>query len=103
MFVHTVYFWMNAGVTDAQRRQLVDDCKAYLSKIPTVRHLWAGRPAMTPRDVVDNSYDVGLCVALDDAAGHDVYQEHPVHDVFRETCARYWREVLIYDSVTIAG
>ena len=37
---------------------------------------------MTPRDVVDNSYDVGLCVVLDDSAGHDVYQEHPLHKEF---------------------
>jgi len=97
MFVHTVYFWMNAGVTDAQRRQLVDDCNAYLSKIPTVRHLWAGRPAMTPRDVVDNSYDVGLCVVLDDAAGHDVYQEHPLHKEFIARNKPHWKRVQIYD------
>ena len=97
MFVHTVYFWMNPGVTDAQRRQLVDDCKAYLSKIPSVRHLWAGPPAMTPRDVVDNSYDVGLCVVLDDAAGHDVYQEHALHKEFIARNKPHWKRVQIYD------
>ena len=37
---------------------------------------------MTPRDVVDNSYDVGLCVVLDDDAGHDVYQEPHLHKEF---------------------
>jgi hypothetical protein len=97
MFVHTVYFWMNPGVSDAQRQQLVDDCKSFLSKIPTVRHLWAGRPAMTPREVVDNSYDVGLSVVMDDAAGHDVYQEHTLHKEFIARNKPNWKRVQIYD------
>src|SRR3954462_14561876 len=82
MFIHTVFFWMKPGTSDAARQQLVADAREYLGKIPTVRHLWAGRPAMTPRDVVDNSYDVGLCVVLDDSAGLDLYQEHPLHKEF---------------------
>jgi hypothetical protein len=88
---------MNPGVSDAQRQQLVDDCNTFLSKIPTVRHLWAGRPAMTPREVVDNSYDVGLCVVMDDDAGHDVYQEHPLHKDFIARNKPNWKRVQIYD------
>jgi hypothetical protein len=97
MFVHTVYFWMNPGASDAQRQQLVDDCTKFLAEIPTVRHCWAGRPAMTPREVVDNSYDVGLCVVMDDAAGHDVYQEHPLHKDFIARNKPNWKRVQIYD------
>lgn len=97
MFVHVVYFWMSPGSTDAQRKQLVDDCMKYLGKIPSVRHVWSGRPAMTPRDVVDNSYDVGLCVVLDDAAGHDVYQEHPLHKEFIARNKPHWKRVQVYD------
>ena len=97
MFVHTVYFWMRDGSTDAARRQLVEDCRTYLAKIPTVRHLWAGRPAMTPRDVVDNSYDVGLTVVLDDAAGHDVYQAHDLHVQFITRNKPNWKRVQVYD------
>ncbi len=97
MFVHVVLFWMNEGTPDGARRQLVDDCQAYLAKIPTVRQLWAGRPAMTPREVVDNSYDVGLCVVLDDDAGHDVYQVHELHKQFIERNKKNWKKVQIYD------
>ena len=64
MFVHTVYFWLKEGTPAAARDQLVSDCREYLGKIPTVRQLMAGVPAMTPRDVVDNSYGVGLTVVL---------------------------------------
>ena len=97
MFVHYVLFWMKEGSTEAQRKQLVADCKEYLGKIPTVRHLWAGRPAMTPREVVDNSYDVGLCVVLDDSPGHDVYQTHPLHKDFIARNKERWKRVQVYD------
>ena len=97
MFVHVVYFWLSEGTAESARRQLAADCTTYLAKIPTVRHLWAGRPAMTPREVVDNSYDVGLCVVLDDAAGHDVYQEHPLHKEFIARNKPRWKRVQIYD------
>ena len=97
MFVHAVYFWLKEGTPDAARQQLVADCKTYLAKIPTVRHLWAGRPAMTSRDGVDNSYSVGLLVALEDAAGHDVYQEHPLHKEFIARNKPNWKRVQVYD------
>ena len=97
MFVHAVYFWMNPDAPESARRQLVEDCKTYLGKVTGVRHLWAGRPAMTPRDVVDNTYDVGLLVVLDDAAGHDVYQEHPLHKEFIARNKPHWKRVQIYD------
>lgn len=97
MFIHVVYFWMKPGTSDAARAQTVEGCKKYLAKIPAVRHLWTGRPAMTPREVVDNSYDVGLCVVLDDSAGHDVYQEHPLHKDFIAENKENWQRVQIYD------
>ena len=64
MFIHTVYFWLRPNTPDSARDQLVRDCRDYLVRIPTVRHLWAGVPAMTPREVVDNSYSAGLTVVL---------------------------------------
>jgi len=97
MFVHVVYFWIKPGAPDAARSNLVEDCRKYLGKIPTVRHIWTGRPAMTPREVVDNSYDVGLCVVLDDSPGHDVYQEHPLHKEFIARNREHWKRVQVYD------
>lgn len=98
MFVHVVYFWMKEGTPEAAVRQTVEGCHRFLAKIPGVRHLWAGRPAMTPRDVVDNSYDVGLCVVLDDDdAAHDVYQKHPLHLEFIAANKEHWKRVQVYD------
>src|SRR4051812_2241445 len=73
MFIHYVNFWLKKSAPASAREQLVADCRKYLGGVPTVREMWAGPPAMTPREVVDNSYDVGLCVVLEDSAGHDAY------------------------------
>lgn len=99
MFIHTVYFWLKDGTSAAARQQLEEDCRGLLGTIPTVRHLWTGKPAMTPREVVDNSYGVGLTVVLDDAAGHEVYQEHPLHKKFIARNKAHWTRVQVYDFV----
>ena len=97
MFVHVVLFWLNDGAPPDARERLRKDCEQYLGKVPSVRQLFAGRPAMTPREVVDNSYDVGLCVVLDDEAGHDEYQVHELHKQFIERNKANWKRVQIYD------
>ncbi len=97
MFIHTVYFWLKDGTDAAVAAELSKACQDLLAPIPGVRQLWAGRPAMTPRDVVDNSYDVGLCVVLDDVAAHDVYQVHDLHQQFIKRFKPHWKRVQVYD------
>jgi len=100
MFIHHVYFWMKAGAPASATDQLIDDCLAYLGKVPGVRQISAGRPAMTPREVVDNSYGVALAVTLDDVAGHEVYQVHDLHLQFIARNKQNWDHVKIYDYIT---
>jgi hypothetical protein len=97
VFIHTVYFWLKRGAPGDARTKLIQDCREYLGRIPTARSLWAGPPAMTPRPVVDNTYDVGLSVALDDRAGHDLYQEHALHKEFIARNQEHWQRVQVYD------
>ncbi len=97
MFVHLVYFWLKDGTPATAREEMVKEAETSLAKIPAVRHVWAGRPAMTPRPVVDNTYDVGLCVAYDDQAGHDAYQTHELHVAFGSRFKQYWQRVQVYD------
>ena len=99
MFIHYVNFWLKKSAPASAREQLVADCRKYLGGVPTVRQMWAGPPAMTPREVVDNSYDVGLCVVLEDSAEHDVYQNHPLHHEFIERNRMHWERVQVRDFV----
>lgn len=99
MFIHLVFFWLKPGAGEGAKASLRRDCTELLSRIPTVRSIYAGKPAMTPRDVVDNSYDVGLCVVLDDSAGHDVYQSHELHKQFLERNKANFDRIRVYDFV----
>jgi len=99
MFIHTVYFWLQPTAGEDAHAQLLQDCRDYLSQVPTVRQLWCGAPAGTPRDVVDNSYHVGLTVVFDDAAGHDVYQDHALHQDFIGRNREHWARVQVYDYI----
>jgi hypothetical protein len=99
MFTHIVLFWLKPDAPAQAREQLAEDCRALLSKIPGVKFLTAGHPAMTPREVVDNSYSVGLCVILTDRAAHDVYQTHPLHLEFIARNKAHWERVRVMDFV----
>src|SRR5688500_18398133 len=70
MFIHTVYFWLNDSAGAEVQGKMLADMPFLLGENPGVRHCWVGKPAMTPRDVVDNTYHVGLTVALDDLTAH---------------------------------
>jgi hypothetical protein len=97
MFIHHVYFWLKPDAPQSAAAQLAGDCRSLLSGIPGVVHLWAGPPAMTPRDIVDNSYAVGLSVIFADDAGHDVYQKHPLHLEFIERNKPNWASIKAFD------
>ena len=96
-FVHVVLFWMKPSAPAAHREQLANDCRELLSQIPGLTLIEVGHPAMTPREVVDNTYDVGLLTVFKDSAAHDVYQTHPLHLKFIERNKANWERVKIYD------
>lgn len=99
MLIHTVYFWLKPTAPQSEQQRLTQSCRELLGKIPTVKHLYAGPPAATPkREVIDASYAVGLTVILDDLPAHDVYQEHPLHKEFIARHKEHWQRVQIYDA-----
>lgn len=99
MFIHSVYFWLNPHLTEAQRAQFWAGVHS-LTTIESVRQAYVGTPAATDRPIIDRSYSCALIVVFDDVAGHDAYQAHPIHDRFREECALFWIKVQIYDAMT---
>lgn len=99
MFTHVVLFWLKKDSPAHAAQQLEDDCRELLAKIPTIRFIDAGRPAMTPREVVDNSYDVGLVTVFADKDGHDVYQTHELHLQFIARNKPHFERIQVYDFV----
>lgn len=101
MFVHAVYFTLRDDLTPAERARFESGIRA-LRDIESVQQGLVGVPAATDRDVIERGYSHALVLTFADAAAHDAYQVHPVHDRFREECAGYWRALRIYDSVSAA-
>lgn len=97
-FVHVVYFWLKEDLSTAD----IDTFKAgarSLGMINTVDSFYFGKPAQTPREVVDNSYSYCIIVAFADKEAHDAYQTDIIHDRFREDCGHLWNKVQIYDAI----
>jgi hypothetical protein len=97
MFVHAVYFWLKPGLDAGSLERFAAGLSSLLS-IPAVRHGWVGTPAATDRPIIERSYSYALTLVLDDLAGHDEYQVHPLHERFVEEFADHWEKVVIYDS-----
>ena len=98
MFAHCVYFWLKDDLSERDKAAFERGVRS-LTRIESVEHGFVGVPADTDRPIIDRSYSYALVVMFRDAAGHDAYQVHPVHDRFREECAGLWQKVQIYDSV----
>ena len=99
MFIHSVYFWLKDGLSAAEIEEYKRGLQS-LGTIESVREFYIGQPAGTDRPVIDRSYSYGMIAAFDDERGHDLYQEHEIHEAFRTNCSRYWSKVLIYDFIT---
>ena len=100
-FIHSVYFWLQEGGTQDDAERLSAGCREHLTNIPGVQRIEIGFPAGTQRAVVDNSYGVALLIEFADAAAHDLYQDHPDHHRFVETCKSLWSRVQIYDALVL--
>ena len=97
---HTVFFWLKPDLTAERRAAFMAGVKG-LADSPNVATCRVGVPAHTPREVVDNSYDVQLTVGFDRLEDHDVYQsaDDAVHQAFVDRFNDCWAKVLIYDSL----
>ena len=100
MFVHCVHFWVRAELTDEDRAAFLQGLRS-LADSPNVTTCRVGRPAGTPREVVDNSWDYQLLLTFNTQAEHDAYQSEAdqLHTAFINQYKSYWSRVLIYDSL----
>lgn len=96
-FVHMVFFWLNEDV-DVQ--EFIKSTDQFLKKVQVVKSYHLGTPAMTPREVVDNSYSVCLVVTFDSKEDQDIYQKHEAHLKYVDEMSSTWHTVKIFDSLS---
>ena len=98
-FVHAVYFWLKQDLTHEEQVTFLRGLESLVG-IDTVQQGFIGQPAPTRREIIDSTYSYALVLVFKDKAAHDAYQEHEVHDRFRDECGTFWSAVKIYDSVS---
>jgi len=97
VFVHAVYFWLKRDMNSAALSAFEKGVQT-LANIETVKHCFIGRPAGKDRPIVDRTYDFSLVVVFNSKSDHDIYQDHKIHDDFRDNFGKYFLKVQIYDS-----
>lgn len=98
-FIHVVYFWLEDDLTDEEIQKFETEGLGNLATCPTIQKVYYGPPAMSPRDVVDNSYSYAWICHFKNKADQDAYQEDPIHLKFIEDFSSMWTKVQVYDNL----
>ena len=99
-FIHHVFFWLKNPEDPEVNKKFLKGLKE-MGTIETISLLHIGTPADTDRPIIDNTYHYSFLIGFKDRKGHDIYQEHPIHDNFRNEYSDMWTKVLVYDSVDV--
>ncbi len=97
-FVHAVYFWLKKDNPELVN-EFLNDGLPKLAKVPSIQSVSWGPPAGTPREVVDNSYDLAWIVNFASAEDQDKYQVDPLHVEFVEKYKLIFEKVQVYDNL----
>ena len=95
--VHVVVLKLKSDSPSGEAQAVIDDTYAQLSKIKSVRGVWAGKPSAkaTPDSAAD--YTVAAVFVFDDAAGLKAYQNDPIHTKFVDKHLKKWETPVVYD------
>ena len=97
-FVHAVYFWLKKDNPELVK-EFIEVGLPELAKVPSIQSVSWGPPAGTPREVVDNSYDLAWIVNFANAEDQDKYQVDPLHVEFVEKYKSIFDRVQVYDNI----
>ena len=76
--IHTVFLWLKKPGDEQHRRQLLV-ASDRLRSIEGVLDIRFGEMIESNRDIVDDSFDVGIYFYFSDVAAMDRYLAHPLH------------------------
>jgi hypothetical protein len=97
-YVHTVIFYLKKDPPKDAIDSAIADAHKMLAKIPSVRGLWIGKPAVkaTPKFAAKD-YDIGLLVLFDNYDGLQEYLDHKLHTQFVEKHGKNFEKVTVFD------
>ena len=100
-FVHVVYFWLKNPDDVSDRQEFETSIKKFMQHSKHAKTQFIGKPAMSDREVVDDSFTYSLIVSFDSKEEQDKYQKEEVHLEFVAEAQHLWNRVVVYDSFNV--
>jgi hypothetical protein len=96
--LHVVLFWLKPDTPASERAAIPTEMAAKAAAIDGLDAVWCGAPAGTPRDVVDNSYDLMLVMRFRDAAAAKAWDDDAIHLALVARFKPHFAKVVVYDG-----
>ena len=94
---HVVLVWLKDAGNAAQRARIIAVSKSFRD-LPRVLHVPAGKAVASERDIVDDSFDVGILVVVSDDRRLREYLAHPIHQRAKnDVLLPLVEKILVYD------
>ena len=94
---HVVLIWLKDAGNAEQRAKIIEGSKAFRD-IPGVLDVQAGKAGASERDIVDDSFDVGILVVVPDERRLAEYLAHPIHQRAKsDVLMPLVEKILVYD------
>ena len=94
---HLVLCWLKEPGDEMHRKQIIEITKTF-QKIPGVIEAQAGEVVLSDRDIVDDSYDVGILIVTKNENELQKYLDHPIHQkAKKDVLVPLVDKILVYD------
>jgi len=94
---HVVLCWLKEPGNEMHRKQIIEITKTF-QKIPGVIEAQAGEVVMSDRDIVDDSYDVGILIVTKNENELQKYLDHPIHQrAKKDVLVPLVDKIVVYD------
>ena len=94
---HSVVFWLKPDVPASQADEIIRSIKS-MAALPMVQEVLVGKPVMSDRAIVDDSFSIAFTMIFEDAAALQAYGADPYHKkISSDVTMPYGARGVIYD------
>ena len=94
---HIVLCWLKDPGDQKDREKIIEVTKSFMD-IPGVLNAEAGQVIMSDREIVDDSFDVGILIVTKNQEDLQKYLDHPIHQqAKKEVLLPLVERILVYD------
>ena len=94
---HVVLCWLKEPKNEVHRQKIIEVTKSFRD-IPVVLNAQAGQVIMSDREIVDDSFDVGILIVTKNKEDLQKYLDHPIHQQAKKgVLLPLVERILVYD------